>query len=114
MSGPPSPLVTRHKIAEFVSALFLFLSFLSLFFLFSFFLFLFFDLVVLLNSIDPLSGLTTPSQQLGNCIGKGAFGQVYKGINLDTGEVVAIKQIDLENVTGVELDSVMVRHTLIT
>jgi hypothetical protein len=33
---------------------------------------------------------------------------VYKGINLDTGEVVAIKQIDLENVTGVELDSVMV------
>jgi len=45
--------------------------------------------------------------QLGNCIGKGAFGQVYKGINLDTGEVVAIKQIDLQNVSGVELDSVM-------
>jgi len=45
---------------------------------------------------------------LGNCIGKGAFGQVYKGINLDTGEVVAIKQVDLDNVVGEELDSVMV------
>jgi len=38
---------------------------------------------------------------------------VYKGINLDTGEVVAIKQVDLENVTGVELDSVMVRYDVI-
>jgi serine/threonine protein kinase len=33
---------------------------------------------------------------LGNCIGKGQFGSVYRALDLSTGEVVAIKRIKLE------------------
>lgn len=51
--------------------------------------------------------LTVGTFQLGNCIGKGAFGVVYKGLNLEDGEIVAIKQISLDEAT--EIDSVMVR-----
>ncbi|RKP37096.1 kinase-like domain-containing protein, partial [Dimargaris cristalligena] len=35
--------------------------------------------------------------QLGDCIGKGAFGTVFRGLNLTNGKVVAVKQISLEN-----------------
>ncbi|CAO3670839.1 unnamed protein product [Rhizopus stolonifer] len=34
--------------------------------------------------------------QLGNCIGKGQFGSVYRTLDLSTGEVVAIKRVKLE------------------
>ena len=50
-----------------------------------------------------------PLQQLGACIGKGAYGAVYRAVRISDGEVVAIKQISLEGVAGVELESVMVR-----
>ncbi|KAJ1978346.1 Protein kinase of the Mitotic Exit Network [Dimargaris xerosporica] len=36
--------------------------------------------------------------QLGDCIGKGAFGTVYRGLNLENGQVVAVKQIPLRSV----------------
>ncbi|KAI7897540.1 kinase-like domain-containing protein [Cokeromyces recurvatus] len=35
--------------------------------------------------------------QLGNCIGKGQFGSVYRALDLYNGEVVAIKQIKLQD-----------------
>ncbi|KAI7897409.1 kinase-like domain-containing protein, partial [Mucor mucedo] len=35
--------------------------------------------------------------QLGNCIGKGQFGSVYRTLDLSTGEVVAVKRVKLEN-----------------
>ena len=47
-------------------------------------------------------------QQLGDSIGKGAFGTVYQGLNMKTGEVVAIKQITLQNIPKSELDAMMV------
>lgn len=47
------------------------------------------------------------SYQLGNCIGKGQFGAVYKALNRDTGHVAAIKRISLENYTGKEVDELM-------
>lgn len=46
--------------------------------------------------------------QLGDCIGKGAFGSVYSGLNIETGEVVAIKQIRLANIPKSELGLIMV------
>ena len=33
--------------------------------------------------------------QLGECIGRGQFGSVYRGLNMHTGEVVAVKRISL-------------------
>ncbi|KAI8325399.1 Pkinase-domain-containing protein [Martensiomyces pterosporus] len=44
--------------------------------------------------------------QLGDAIGKGAFGNVYRGLNLRTGEVVAIKQIRTDDfATSEELEN---------
>ncbi|KAI8377298.1 kinase-like domain-containing protein [Blakeslea trispora] len=37
--------------------------------------------------------------QLGNCIGKGQFGSVYRALDLSTGETVAVKRIQLEDET---------------
>ncbi|KAF9362321.1 hypothetical protein BGX34_006409 [Mortierella sp. NVP85] len=44
---------------------------------------------------------------LGNCIGKGAFGSVWRGINLDTATTVAVKQINLSDIPSAELDNIM-------
>lgn len=42
-------------------------------------------------------------QRLGECIGKGAFGAVYKAFNWGTGEAVAVKQIKLTDLPKSEL-----------
>ncbi|EGX87639.1 cell division control protein 15, cdc15 [Cordyceps militaris CM01] len=41
--------------------------------------------------------------RLGECLGKGAFGSVYKAFNWNTGEAVAVKQIKLGNLPKSEL-----------
>lgn len=43
------------------------------------------------------------AQRLGECLGKGAFGSVYKAFNWGTGEAVAVKQIKLGDLPKSEL-----------
>lgn len=54
----------------------------------------------LLTYTSP-DGFTT-HYQLGNCIGKGQFGSVYRALDLATGEIVAVKKLFVED--GDELD----------
>ncbi|KAH8830757.1 hypothetical protein DL96DRAFT_1594203 [Flagelloscypha sp. PMI_526] len=45
--------------------------------------------------------------QLGDSLGKGAFGQVYRALNWSTGETVAVKEIELSNIPKSELGDIM-------
>ncbi|KAJ2786558.1 Protein kinase of the Mitotic Exit Network [Coemansia interrupta] len=45
--------------------------------------------------------------QLGNCIGRGQFGSVYRALDLETGQMVAVKQIPLSDQNAEDLDDVM-------
>ncbi|GAA6013616.1 hypothetical protein JCM11491_002727 [Sporobolomyces phaffii] len=49
-------------------------------------------------------GKPTLTFQLGECIGKGQFGTVYRALNLNTGQVVAVKRIQLEGKTEAEIE----------
>ena len=46
-------------------------------------------------------------QQLGNCIGRGQFGSVYRCLNLSTGQMVAIKRVRLAGMKEEEVADVM-------
>lgn len=51
--------------------------------------------------------------QLGDCLGKGAFGSVYRALNWGTGETVAIKQVRMENMGQAELKNIMIEIDLL-
>lgn len=51
-------------------------------------------------------------QRLGECLGKGAFGSVYKAFNWGTGEAVAVKQIKLGDLPKSELRNIEVRRSI--
>ncbi|XP_019451944.1 PREDICTED: MAP3K epsilon protein kinase 1-like [Lupinus angustifolius] len=44
---------------------------------------------------------------LGDEIGKGAYGRVFKGLDLENGHFVAIKQVSLENIAQEDLNVIM-------
>ncbi|EKM50459.1 uncharacterized protein PHACADRAFT_263766 [Phanerochaete carnosa HHB-10118-sp] len=45
--------------------------------------------------------------QLGNCIGRGQFGAVYRALNLNTGQMVAVKRIGLDGLKEEEISQLM-------
>ncbi|KAJ7890536.1 Pkinase-domain-containing protein [Mycena olivaceomarginata] len=45
--------------------------------------------------------------QLGNCIGRGQFGSVYRALNLNTGQMVAVKRLRLEGLKEDEVTTLM-------
>ncbi|KAD1716232.1 hypothetical protein E3N88_42412 [Mikania micrantha] len=45
---------------------------------------------------------------LGDEIGRGSYGPVYKGLDVEKGDFVAIKQVSLENIAPEDLDAIMV------
>lgn len=46
-------------------------------------------------------------KQLGNCIGRGQFGVVYRALNLTMGQMVAVKRIRLEGLKEEEVMQLM-------
>ncbi|KAK1408761.1 hypothetical protein QVD17_40793 [Tagetes erecta] len=50
---------------------------------------------------------------LGDEIGRGSYGPVYKGLDLETGNFVAIKQVPLENIAEEDLNAIMQKIDLL-
>ncbi|GAA5980311.1 hypothetical protein JCM10908_001610 [Rhodotorula pacifica] len=58
-------------------------------------------------------GKPVATYQLGECIGRGQFGTVYRALNLNTGQVVAVKRIALEGRTKEEISQLSNEVTLL-
>ncbi|KAG8908638.1 hypothetical protein FRB99_004926 [Tulasnella sp. 403] len=52
-------------------------------------------------------GKTPIHIQLGNCIGKGQFGAVFRALNVSTGQIMAVKRINLEGRSETEVAQLM-------
>ncbi|KDR82414.1 hypothetical protein GALMADRAFT_220413 [Galerina marginata CBS 339.88] len=55
----------------------------------------------------PGSSKSLNDYQLGDSLGKGAFGQVYRALNWATGETVAVKEIQLSNIPKGDIGEIM-------
>ncbi|KAJ8429021.1 hypothetical protein Cgig2_015000 [Carnegiea gigantea] len=60
------------------------------------------------SSQVPKSKILDNKYVLGDEIGKGAYGRVYKGLDLENGDFVAIKQVSLENIAQEDLNIIMI------
>ncbi|UZJ56979.1 hypothetical protein CBS101457_006299 [Exobasidium rhododendri] len=52
-------------------------------------------------------GKPNVTYQMGNCIGRGQFGSVYRALNLNTGQMVAVKRIKVEGLAEDEVTQLM-------
>ncbi|KAF9106104.1 hypothetical protein BGX27_009320 [Mortierella sp. AM989] len=67
------------------------------------------------NSFEPLrerlelleNDVLVATYQLGNCIGRGQFGSVYRALNLVTGQMVAVKRIKIDGLKDDEREMLM-------
>ncbi|KAF9941035.1 hypothetical protein BGZ67_006091 [Mortierella alpina] len=67
------------------------------------------------NSVEPLreklelleNDALVATFQLGNCIGRGQFGSVYKALNLGNGQMVAVKRIKIDGLKENQMDMLM-------
>ncbi|KAF9900374.1 hypothetical protein BX616_002607 [Lobosporangium transversale] len=67
------------------------------------------------NSIEPVreelelweNDEKVATYKLGNCIGRGQFGSVYKAMNMVTGQMVAVKRIKIDGLKDEERDMLM-------
>ncbi|KAG8761646.1 hypothetical protein FRC14_000030 [Serendipita sp. 396] len=64
-------------------------------------------------NIGQPSSQQITNYQLGDCLGKGAFAQVFRALNWTTGETVAIKQIQLTNIAKGDLGEIMAEIDLL-
>ncbi|CAG8784150.1 13182_t:CDS:2, partial [Gigaspora rosea] len=52
-------------------------------------------------------------QTIGECLGKGAVSSVYRALNWETGEAVAVKQVKLSSIPKSELTFIMTEIELL-
>jgi hypothetical protein len=60
-----------------------------------------------LTHSDSQEGSRVKNFKLGEVLGKGSAGTVYKSLNMDTGDVVAIKQVPLRNIPKGDIGQIM-------
>ncbi|KAJ9123170.1 hypothetical protein QFC22_001363 [Naganishia vaughanmartiniae] len=54
-----------------------------------------------------VNGKRKANYQIGNCIGKGQFGMVFRALDLSSGQFVAIKRIDIKGTSNDEVVQIM-------
>lgn len=64
--------------------------------------------MLFLREMLSVEVLMVGKKTLGDCLGKGAFGSVYRALNWSTGQTVAIKQVRLADLPKAELRVIMV------
>ncbi|MCJ1473058.1 hypothetical protein MMC13_001707 [Lambiella insularis] len=65
------------------------------------------------NAPKPAQDAELKDYQLGDCLGKGAFGSVFRALNMGTGETVAVKQIKLADLPKSELRDITLEIDLL-